>query len=575
MKNKELADLFNKMADILEFKNENPFKISAYRKASRIIGDLTQDIEEIAESGKLKDVPGIGEGMAEKIVEYLKTGRVSKYEEVRKGVSNELIAIMEIPGMGPKTLSMIHKERGIGNLSELEKALEDGSLIGLPGIGEKKVENIKRGIQLLKQSKGRMNLGIAFPIAGRIVQALREKTGSQKIEWAGSLRRMRENIGDIDILATGPDKEKIIHTFVHLPEVKQVLASGETKASIIVEGGIQIDLRVVEEDSYGAALQYFTGSKAHNIHLRGIAKAKGIKVNEYGVFKGEKKIGGKDEKDVYRALGIEWIEPELREDRGEIEAAKEGYLPKLVGEQEIKGDLHVHSKWSDGTSTIEEIARAAQKRGYQYVAICDHSKSLKITHGLDESRLMKQMEEIDRLNEKFQGEKLKGFQVLKGTEVDILADGKLDLSEKVLEKLDLVVAAVHSGFKQDKEKMTRRIVRALENPLVHILAHPSGRLLGARDPYEVDLDEVMEVVKQYGKALEINAYFERLDLDDIHCRKAKEMGIRVGIGTDAHHLDQMWMVSLGVAVARRGWLETPDILNTLPLKGILKWCHAR
>jgi len=575
MKNKELADLFNKMADILEFKNENPFKISAYRKASRIIGDLTQDIEEIAESGKLKDVPGIGEGMAEKIVEYLKTGRVSKYEEVRKGVSNELIAIMEIPGMGPKTLSMIHKERGIGNLSELEKALEDGSLIGLPGIGEKKVENIKRGIQLLKQSKGRMNLGIAFPIAGRIVQALREKTGSQKIEWAGSLRRMRENIGDIDILATGPDKEKIIHTFVHLPEVKQVLASGETKASIIVEGGIQIDLRVVEEDSYGAALQYFTGSKAHNIHLRGIAKAKGIKVNEYGVFKGEKKIGGKDEKDVYRTLGIEWIEPELREDRGEIEAAKEGYLPKLVGEQEIKGDLHVHSKWSDGTSTIEEIARAAQKRGYQYVAICDHSKSLKITHGLDESRLMKQMEEIDRLNEKFQGEKLKGFQVLKGTEVDILADGKLDLSEKVLEKLDLVVAAVHSGFKQDKEKMTRRIVRALENPLVHILAHPSGRLLGARDPYEVDLDEVMEVVKQYGKALEINAYFERLDLDDIHCRKAKEMGIRVGIGTDAHHLDQMWMVSLGVAVARRGWLESKDVLNTLPLKGILKWCHAR
>jgi len=575
MKNKELADLFNKMADILEFKNENPFKISAYRKASRIIGDLTQDIEEIAESGKLKDVPGIGEGMAEKIVEYLKTGRVSKYEEVRKGVSNELIAIMEIPGMGPKTLSMIHKERGIGNLSELEKALEDGSLIGLPGIGEKKVENIKRGIQLLKQSKGRMNLGIAFPIAGRIVQALREKTGSQKIEWAGSLRRMRENIGDIDILATGPNKEKIIHTFVHLPEVKQVLASGETKASIIVEGGIQIDLRVVEEDSYGAALQYFTGSKAHNIHLRGIAKAKGIKVNEYGVFKGEKKIGGKDEKDVYRTLGIEWIEPELREDRGEIEAAKEGYLPKLVGEQEIKGDLHVHSKWSDGTSTIEEIARAAQKRGYQYVAICDHSKSLKITHGLDESRLMKQMEEIDRLNEKFQGEKLKGFQVLKGTEVDILADGKLDLSEKVLEKLDLVVAAVHSGFKQDKEKMTRRIVRALENPLVHILAHPSGRLLGARDPYEVDLDEVMEVVKQYGKALEINAYFERLDLDDIHCRKAKEMGIRVGIGTDAHHLDQMWMVSLGVAVARRGWLESKDVLNTLPLKGILKWSQTR
>jgi DNA polymerase (family 10) len=574
MKNKELADLFGKMADILELKGENPFKISAYRKASRIIGDLTQDIEEITEIGKLKEVPGIGEGMAQKIMEYLKTGKISKFEEARKGVSDELIAVMDIPGMGPKTLSMLHKEKGIGNLSQLEKAVEDGSLIGLFGIGEKKIENIKRGIQLLKQSKGRMNLGIAFPLAKRIVEALREKTGSGKIEWAGSLRRMRENIGDIDILATGPDPQKIVRAFTLLPEVKEVLASGETKASVIVEGGTQIDLRVVEEDSYGAALQYFTGSKSHNIHLRGIAKTKGIKINEYGVFKGEKKIGGKEEKDVYHSLGMEWIEPELREDRGEIEAAEEGNLPNLVQESQVKGDLHVHSKWSDGTSSIEEIARAAQKRGYQYVAICDHSKSLKIAHGLDESSLMKQLEEIDRINEKLQGEKLKGFQILKGTEVNILTDGKLDLSEKVLEKLDLVVAAVHSGFKQDKKKMTKRIVRALENPLVHTLAHPSGRLLGARDPYEVEIDEVMEAAKQHRKALEINAYFERLDLDDIHCRKAKEMGIRVVIGTDAHHLDQMWMMSLGVAVARRGWLENKDILNTLPLKEILKWSRG-
>lgn len=570
MKNKELADLFDKMADILEFKGENPFKISAYRKASRILGDLTKDIEEIAENGKLKDVPGIGEGMAQKIVEYLKTGKMSKFEEVKKGVSDELIAIMDIPGMGPKTLSMIHKEKGISDLSQLEKAVENGSLIGLPGIGEKKVENIKRGIQLLKQSKGRMNLGIAYPLAKRIVESLREKTGSKKIEWAGSLRRMRENIGDIDILATGPNQEKIVYTFTHLPEVKEVLASGGTKASVIVEGGVQIDLRVVEEDSYGAALQYFTGSKDHNIHLRGIAKTKGIKINEYGVFKGEKKIGGKEEKDVYQALGMEWIEPELREDRGEIEASQEGRLPKLVQESEIKGDLHIHSKWSDGTSPIEEIARAAQKRGYQYVAICDHSKSLKIAHGLDESRLMRQIEEIDRINEK-----LKGIQILKGVEVDILTDGKLDLPDKVLEKLDLVVVAIHSGFKQDKEKMTKRIVRALENPFVHILAHPSGRLLGARDPYEVEIDELMEAAKRYGKALEINSTFERLDLDDLHCRKAKEIGIKLGIGTDAHHLDQMWMISLGVAVARRGWLGTPDLLNTLPLKGILKWCRSR
>jgi DNA polymerase (family 10) len=568
MKNKELADLFEKMADILEFKDENPFKISAYRKASRIIGDLTQDIEEITEQGELKNIPGIGEGMAQKIVEYLNTGKVSKFEEVRKGVSDELIAIMDIQGMGPKTLSMLHREKGIDNLSQLEKALEDGSLMGLFGIGKKKIENIKRGILLLKQSKGRMNLGMAFPVAKRIVEILRQKTGSKKIEWAGSLRRMRENIGDIDILATGAEKEKIVRTFTHLEEVKEVLASGETKASVIVEGGTQIDLRVVEEDSYGAALQYFTGSKGHNIHLRGIAKAKGIKINEYGVFKGKKKIGGKEEKDVYRVLGMDWIDPELREDRGEIEAAQKGRLPKLVQESEIKGDLHVHSKWSDGAFSIEEIAKAAQKRGYQYVAICDHSKSLKIAHGLDESRLMKQMEEIDHLNEK-----LKGFQILKGTEVDILTDGKLDLSEKTLEKLDIVVGAIHSGFKQDKGKMTKRIIRALSNPFLSILAHPTGRLLGTRDPYEVEIEEVMEAAKKYGKALETNAYFERLDLNDIHCRRAKEMGIRVGIGTDAHHLDQMWMISLGVAVARRGWLETKDVLNTLSLKEILKWCH--
>ena len=450
----------------------------------------------------------------------------------------------------------------------LEAALEDGSLVGLPGIGEKKVENMKRGIQLLKQSKGRMNLGVAFPIAKRIVETLRAKTGSTKIEWAGSLRRMKENIGDIDLLAAGGDKEKIIQAFTHLPEVKEVLASGETKASIIVEGGVQIDLRVVEEESYGAALQYFTGSKGHNVHLRGIARAHGIKLNEYGVFKGEKRIGGKDEKDVYHALKIPWIEPELREDRGEIEAAQEGRLPRLLRESDIKGDLHVHSKYSDGSSSIEEVARAAQKRGYQYVVISDHSKSLRIAHGLDESRLTRQIEEIDRINET-----LRSFRILKGTEVDILSDGSLDFSEKILQKLDLVIASIHSGFKQDKERMTKRIIRAIENPMLDVFAHPTGRLLGAREPYEVDLEEVMEAARRNGKAIEINANFERLDLDDLHCRKAKEMGVRLSIGTDSHHPEQLWMMSLGVAVARRGWLEKTDVLNTLSLKEILQWCH--
>jgi len=556
MKNKELADLFGKMADILEFKGENPFKIGAYRKASRVIGDLTQDVRELAESGKLRQIPGIGESIAQKIEEYLQTGRVSKYDEIKKGVSDELVSLMDIPGVGPKTVALLYKEKGIESLSQLEKVLEEGSLSELFGMGEKKIENIKRGIQLLKQSKGRMNLGTAFPIARRVVEALRRETGSQRIEWAGSLRRMKESIGDIDILATGPRREEILRTFTQLPEVREVLASGETKASVIVEGGVQIDLRVVEEDSYGAALQYFTGSKDHNIRLRGIAKTKGIKINEYGVFKGPKKIGGREERDVYASLGLEWIEPELREDRGEIDAAMAGKLPRLIQESEIRGDLHVHSKWSDGTCSIEEIAQASQRKGYEYVAICDHSKSLKIAHGLDESRLMKQMEEIDRLNER-----LRGFRILKGIEVDILADGRLDLSEKVLEKLDLVIASVHSGFKQDRKKMTKRIIRALENPCVTILGHPTGRLLGAREPYEVEMDEIMEAASRLGKALEINAYFERLDLNDVYCRRAKEMGIKMAIGTDAHHVDQMWMMTLGVAVARRGWLERDDLLN--------------
>lgn len=565
MKNKELADLFEKMADILEFKDENPFKVSAYRKASRILGDLTQDIEEIAAREELKKISGIGEGLAQKIEEYLWTGKISKFEEARKEVPDEVIAMMAIPGLGPKTLALLHKQRNISSLFQLEKAVENGSLIGLPGMGEKKIENIRRGIQLFKKSRGRMNLGMAFPVAKRIVEALREKTGSEKIQWAGSLRRMKENIGDIDILATGPSHEKIVQAFTRLPEVKEVLASGETKASVIAEGGLQIDLRVVEEDSYGAALQYFTGSKAHNIRLRGIAKAKGVKINEYGVFKGNQKISGKEEGDVYKALGMDWIEPELREDRGEIEAAQEKRLPKLIEESEVKGDLHVHSNWSDGSSSIEEVAKTAQKRGYQYVAISDHTKSLKITHGLDETRLTKQMEEIDRLNER-----MRGFQILKGVEVDILSDGTLDLSDQVLEKLDIVIGAIHSGFKQDREKITKRILRAIENPLVHVIAHPTGRLLGVREPYEVEMDAVMEAVKKYGKTLEINAYFERLDLDDTHCRKAKEIGIRVSIGTDSHHLDQMWMMSLGVAVARRGWLEAQDVLNTLSLKELLK-----
>jgi len=399
MKNKEISALFEKMADLMEFKGKNPFKVSAYRRAARIIGDLTRDIEEISYRAELKAIPGVGEGIAQKISEYLETGKVGAYEELHEGVSDELMALMGIPGMGPKTLSLIHREVGIKDMADLRRALEDGALIGLPGMGEKKVENIRRGIKLLAESRGRINVGLAFPLATRMVESMKRATGLTKIEVAGSLRRMREDIGDIDILATGSEGRKIVAAFTGLPEVREVLASGETKGSVVVEGGIQVDLRVVEEECYGAALQYFTGSKPHNIRLRSIARAKDIKINEYGVFRGERRIGGREEAEVYSALGLIWIPPELREDRGEIEAAQRGELPNLLGRSDVNGDLHVHSSWSDGSSDLDEIARWGRSMGYQYVAISDHSKSLKIARGLAEDALWRQMDEIDRINE--------------------------------------------------------------------------------------------------------------------------------------------------------------------------------
>ncbi|UCD71595.1 MAG: DNA polymerase/3'-5' exonuclease PolX [Syntrophobacterales bacterium] len=568
MKNKEISGLFEKMADLLEFKGENPFKVSAYRKAARIIGDLTRDIEEISRRGQLLAIPGVGEGIAKKISEYLETGTVAAYEELHEGITDELMALMDIPGMGPKTLSLIHKEVGIKDMADLSGALEDGRLIELPGMGEKKVESIKRGIELLAQSRGRMNLGLAFPLANRIVESMKRVTGLTKIEVSGSLRRMRENIGDIDILATGSEGKKIIAAFTGLPEVREVLASGDTKGSVVVEGGIQIDLRAVEEESYGAALQYFTGSKPHNIHLRTIARARDIKINEYGVFRNDKRIAGREENGVYSALGMIWMPPELREDRGEIEAAQRGELPNLLELSDIQGDLHVHSNWSDGSSDIDEIARWGESMGHQYVAICDHSKSLKIAGGLAEDRLLQQMDEIDRINEQ-----LNGFRLLKGTEVDILPDGTLDLSDEVLSHLDIVIAAIHTGFKQPRERITERIVLAMENPHVDIIAHPTGRLLGSREPYDLDLDHVMEMAIQTHTSLEINAYHERLDLNDIHCMRAKEKGVMISIGTDAHHPEQMWMMSLGAAVARRGWLEKGDVLNCLPAHRLIQWCR--
>lgn len=572
MKNAEIASMFVRMADVLELKGENPFRISSYRRAARVISDLTQDIKEIADEGRLKDIPGIGEGHAEKIVEFLKTGRMTKYEEVMKGVSEETVAMMQISGLGPKTVAMLNKKLGIKGIDQLEEAIKQDKLKGLKGIAEKKIENILKGIELFRTSQQRIALGVAFPVVTNIVEKLRKIKGVLSIEPAGSLRRMKETIGDIDILCSGKEGREIIHTFVSLPGVREVLAAGDTKGSIRIEEGLQVDLRVVEEDCFGSALQYFTGSKAHNIHLREIAKKKGLKISEYGIFRGDKKLGGRLEEDIYKTLGMEWIPPELREDRGEIEASQANHLPKLIELKDIKGDLHVHSKWSDGHSTFEEITQHAQKMGYQYCVVSDHTKSTRVAHGLDEERLLKEIEEIDRLNKKLSGT---GFRLLKASECDIKNDGSMDISDKVLAKLDMVLGAIHTGFKQSKEQITERIVAAIHNPYVNIIVHPTGRLMSQREGYEVDMDRVMEASADTGTALEINSFWDRLDLNDVNARKAKEMGVKIAISTDTHYLDQMWMVELGVGVARRGWLEKEDVINTWPLERLLEFCRAK
>ena len=570
MKNHEIAALFERIANVLELKGENTFRINSYRKAARVIGDLTGDIEELAKAGKLTDIPGIGEGTAEKIIEYINTGKMSKYEEVMKGVSEDTITLMQIPGLGPKTVSMLNKELGIAGLSDLEKALQEGKLKGLFGIGDKKIENIVKGIELFKTSQQRISIGMAYPVVKRIIEGLRLNPQIADIQAAGSLRRMKETIGDIDILASCANGTDIVKSFVNMRGVTQILASGDTKGSVRVEEGVQVDLRVVREDEFGAALQYFTGSKEHNIHLREVAKKKGLKISEYGIFKGDKKIGGRQEEDIYKTLGMDWIPPELRENRGEIEAALEGKLPKLIELSDIKGDLHNHSNWSDGTPTFEEMAEHAMKMGYKYLVVSDHSKSLHVANGLKDEELLEEIEEIDKLNKNF-----KGFTLLKATEVDIKADGSLDFPDTLLEKLDIVVASIHSGFKQGKEKITERMIAAIRNPYVNVIAHPTGRLISRREGYEVDLAKVIDTCAETGTALEINCYYDRLDLNDIHCRKAKEAGVMIAISTDAHHLDQMWMIALGVGIARRGWLEAKEVINTFSVDKLKAFCRKK
>ncbi len=565
MKNREIATIFESLADILEIKGENAFRVNAYHRVSRIIGDLPTDVADLVESGEITEIAGIGAGTAGQLAEYLETGRITRYEEAKKSIPKGLIELLSVPGLGPKTIGLVWNDLNVKSLAGLKRALRGGKILDLPGMGKKKVENIQKGISAYESRSGRLTLGAILPTAEEIVEYLKETTGVSDVSLAGSTRRYRETIGDIDVLAFSRKPAAVIEAFTGMPGVKEVLAAGTTKASVRVSGAMQVDLRVVPPDSAGAALMYFTGSKDHNVRLRGLAQEKGLKLNEYGLFKGDRRVAGKTEEAVFRRLGLPFIPPELREDRGEVEAALEGELPDLVEREDIRGDLHVHSNWSDGYATIEEVARAAKAQGHQYVSINDHTRSLGIAHGLSIERIEKQLKEIAKVNKK-----IKGITVLSGTEVDILSDGRLDFPDKLLARLDVVVASVHSGFAQSSDRITGRIVSAMENPHVDIIGHPTGRLLGTREPYAVDLERVMEVAAETGTALEINAYYERLDLNGVNVRRAVELGATIAIGTDSHHIDQLWMMDLGVHTARRGWLTKKSLLNTLTKSALLK-----
>jgi len=567
LKNLELSQIFEQIAKILKIKGENPFKIRAYEKITLVLENLPIDIETIYQQGGLNNIPGVGTGIAQKIEEFITTGKLEYYEKLKTTIPAGVVELLDISEVGPKTAKLLYEQLEIDNIDKLEKAVREHQIKDLPGMGEKSETNILRGIELYKRRKERFLLGRALPLAEEMVESLSQLKETNKISFAGSLRRKKETIGDIDILVTSQNPEKIMRTFISLPQVREILAEGSTKSSIITKDDLHIDVRVVEPISFGAALQYFTGSKAHNIKLRELALKRGLKINEYGVFEVEfgNRIAGEKEEKVYQALNLPFIPPELREDRGEIEAAQENRLPQLIEYSQIKGDLHLHTKWSDGAHTIKQMAEAAQKRGYKYIAITDHSQSLKFAGGLIEERLREQVEEIQKLNQE-----LKDFTILSGIEVDIKSDGSLDFSDEILSKLDVVIAAIHSGFKQESKIITERIIKAMQNRFVNIIAHPTGRLIGYRESYQVDINEMMEVAAKTGTILEINSYPERLDLNDIYCRMAKEKGVQLAIETDAHSIEGLTFMDLGVAVARRGWLEEKDIVNTLPLDKLLK-----
>ncbi len=582
--NQEIGDILREVSEYLEM-DSVPFKPRAYEKAAAAVEALNEDVAGVYKQGGLKaveEIPGVGVSIAEKIEELIKTGKLEYYEELKKRIPVDLKTLSSIEGLGPKHIKTLYKKLNIKNIADLEIAAKAGKIRDLEGFGKKSEENILKGIEFKKQSGNRFILGFVMPELESIVAGLKKLKEAERVDIVGSARRKKETIGDADILAISENPKPVMDYFVNMPGVNHIFAYGETKSAIRLKNGLEVDLRVVPKESYGAAMQYFIGSKDHNVALRRIAIKKGYKLNEYGLFKvaeqrglkrgltqKEIKIAGEDEKEIYKKLGMDWMPYEMRENTGEIELAQKHKLPELIGYDDLMGDLHMHSNWTDGEKSIEEMALAAMKLGRKYIAITDHTKHLAMTGGLDEQKLIKQMKIIDKLNNESRI-KNSGFRVLKGSEVDILKDGTMDISDDILKKLDVVLASVHSYFNLPKDEQTKRIIRAMENKNVDIISHPTGRLINRRAAYEIDIDAVIKAAQRTGTILEIDSFPDRLDLKDDYIRKCVEAGVKMSIDSDAHSPAHLEYLQWGIAQARRGWATKNDIINCWSLEKMLK-----
>jgi DNA polymerase (family 10) len=568
--NEDIAVIFEEMADLLEVEEANPFRVRAYRNAARTVRALGRELSEmLAEGRDLTELSGIGKDLAAKIAEIIATGHAEALDKLHKEVPAGLEALLRIPGLGPKRVKALYHDLHIKSVKQLESAAKRGRIRDLPGFGAKTEQRILEAVAADRSSEKRFLHSTARKYAEPLLAYLQAVPGVTEAMVAGSYRRGKETVGDLDILVTASAKSPVMQRFVEYDEVSDVVSQGSTRATVFLRSGLQVDLRVVEQQSFGAALHYFTGSKAHNIRIRRLGQQRGLKINEYGVFKGEDRVGGNTEASVFKAVGLPLIPPELREGGDEIEAAQKGELPRLITREDLQGDLHMHSQATDGNATIEEMARAAKHAGLKYIAITDHSRHLTVAHGLDEKRLAEQIEHIERLNAK-----LSGITVLKGIEVDILEDGRLDLPDSILSQLDLVIGAVHSQFRLSRARQTRRILRAMEAQYFTLLAHPSGRLLGSRPAYELDMAAVIAAARERGCYLELNSQPQRLDLTDSYCRLAREQGVLMSINSDGHRSGDFELLQGGISQARRGWLEKGDVLNTRPLAALRKLLRA-